>query len=302
MTENNVCLLILTFMRTLYPYQLAVFGFLIAFVSNTNAQVVICGDTTNENYISFDDTILISNYTYDSKYDLTGDFIPDLYFDVESYSVGIVPSTTVNINFSVYVDNPNIELMMNLEDDPYNESIFINGFKEGETVNYETDTTIWNQRSFCYLLSIYYGYGGIGGGGDWAYYTERYMGFRLLGDSDTTYGWFKLGRDFYHSKLYVLAYSGLDGFDFNIIPWAFEKDNGIKFFPNPANNQIMPVVPFSGHVYLFDYNGVLKYESTYKQNELIPLPSYINDGLYLIKFIGDNKETQSDYLIIDGDN
>lgn len=289
-------------MKTLNPYQLSLFGFLIIFVFNTNAQVVICGDTTNANYISFDDTIIVNNYTYDSKYDLTGDFIPDLYFDVESYSVGIVPSTTVNINFSVYVDNPNIELMMNLEDDPYNESIFINGFKEGETVNYETDTTIWNQRSFCYLLSIYYGYGGIGGGGDWAYYTERYMGFRLLGDSDTTYGWFKLGRDFYHSKLYVLAYSGLDGFDFNIIPWAFEKDNGIKFFPNPANNQIMPVVPFSGHVYLFDYNGVLKYESTYKQNELIPLPSYINDGLYLIKFIGDNKETQSDYLIIDGDN
>ncbi len=289
-------------MRTLYPYQLALFCFLAAIVSNINAQVVICGDTTNENYISFEDTILISNYTYDSKYDLTGDFIPDLYFDVESYTTGMVPSTTVNTNFTVYVDNPNIEIMMNLEDYPYSESIFINGFKEGETVNYETDTTIWKHRSFGYLLSIYSGYGGVGGGGDWGYYTERYMGFRLLGDSDTTYGWFKLGRDYYHSKLYVLAYSGLEGFDFNIIPWAFEKDNGIKFFPNPAKNQIMPVVPFSGHVYLFDYNGVLKYESTYKQNELIPLPSYINDGLYLIKFFGDNKETQSDYLIIDGDN
>lgn len=289
-------------MKTPYPYLLAVFGFLVTFVSNTNAQVVICGDTTNENYISFDDTILISNYTYDSKYDLTGDFIPDLYFDVESNTVGIPPSTTVNVSFTVYVDNPNIELMMNLEDYPYSESIFINGFKEGETVNYATDTTIWDYRSFCFLLSIYYGYGGIGGGGDWAYFTERYMGFRLLGDSDTTYGWFKLARDFYHSKLYVLAYSGLNGYDFNIIPWAFEKDNGIKFFPNPAKNQIMPVVPFSGHVYLFDYNGALKYESTYKQNELIPLPSNINDGLYLIKFFGDNNETQSDFLIIDEDN
>ncbi|MBK9558009.1 MAG: hypothetical protein IPO47_19800 [Bacteroidetes bacterium] len=62
-------------MRTVYPYQLALFCFLAAIVSNTNAQVVICGDTTNENYISFEDTILISNYTYDSKYDLTGDWI-----------------------------------------------------------------------------------------------------------------------------------------------------------------------------------------------------------------------------------
>jgi hypothetical protein len=64
----------------------------------------------------------------------------------------------------------------------------------------------------------------------------------------------------------------------------------------------MPVVSFPGHFSIFNYNGVLIFESTYKQNELIALPSNINDGLYLIQFLGDNNESESDYIIIDQDN
>jgi len=287
--KTRIATILILYMAVTFPFSAA------------KGQIVICGDTLNPNYVNLFDSIVIDDNSYDVKFDLTGDFVPDLYFDVDVTSTGGNLST-INVTFQVFVTNPNFEMMMDASANPEFDPYYVHGFLEGDTLNYASETSSWEQDTDGDLVHIYYGYGGVGGGGAWANDSLLYLGFRYIGISDTTYGWFKLRSDIGYNILSIVSASVLDINDFNIIPWIFEKDNGIKFFPNPAKNEIMPVVSFSGHVYLFDYNGVLKYESTYKQNELIPLPSYINDGLYLIKFFGDNKETQSDYIIIDRDN
>lgn len=269
--------------------------------SNAQGQIVICGDTLNPNYVNLYDSIVINDNSYDVKFDLTGDFEPDLYFDVEVSSTGAFLST-LSVTFQIVVSNPNLEIMMDEATNPAYDPTYVHGFSEGDTVNFVTDTSSWEQVNDGDLVNIYYGYGGVGGGGAWAYDSVLYLGFRYIGISDTTYGWFKLRSDMSNNDLTIISSIVLDINDFNIIPWSFKKNNGIKFFPNPAKNQIMPLSFFPGHVYIYNYNGVLIFESTYKPNELILLPSYINDGLYLIQFLGDNKISQSDHIIIDRDN
>ena len=51
-------------MKAQNPYQLTLLCLLILFVLPTNAQVVICGDTTNPNYISFENHIELHKESY----------------------------------------------------------------------------------------------------------------------------------------------------------------------------------------------------------------------------------------------
>ncbi len=284
-------------MKVQNPYQLTLLCLLILFVLPTNAQVVICGDNTNPNYISFEDTIIVSGTTYDVKFDLTGDFEPDLYFDVDVNSPGGY-SSTITVIFQVFVSNPNFEMMMDEAANPDINPYYVHGFAEGDTVNYDSENFSWEQDTNGELVNIYNGSGGVGGGGAWAYDSLLYLGFRYIGICDTTYGWFKLNSDIVHNDLSIVSASVLDINDFNIIPWSFEKDNGIFFLPNPAINQIMPVVGFSGKWLIYSYNGSLIYSAWYQNNELIYFPEGMQRGLYIIQFLGEENQSVSSPLII----
>lgn len=280
-------------MKTQNSTQLALFVFINFFVLQMDAQSVICGDTTNPNYISFEDTIIVSGNTYDVKYDLTGDGIADLYFDVISTTsmIGYTYGNTTSCD--VIVTNPAIELMIQ----NYAFGVIALQFEEGDTVNLGSDLGYWDFKTNASLYYISTGPEGGGGDGAWSFDTIGYLGFRYVGPEDTLYGWFHLRRNGI-TNLYVMSATVFDIDDFNIIPWSFEKDNGISFFPNPATYRIMPVVGFSGKYYLYNYGGSLIYSSEYKDNELIYFPKEIKNGLYLIQFLGDDESTKTDHLII----
>lgn len=253
----------------------------------SQSDFIIAGDTTDIHFHNLNPDITIAEPVLSPIFiDVTNDGIEDFIFYFSEITSD--PAHLYALSGSTYVRIPNENIQIAYyQDDSIPAYAALAGFVSGDSISSTSANTNWvNEQGEIYELVFFGSGGGFGGySGFWQYGEPRYLAFRFLNGTDTTYGYFYVYADIqYNGYMSLLSYNFPDQLSFRQV-----YNPTPVFGPNPINDKFNILTSNQQtKASFFNMSGQLVFETEFFQQVQLLLNDKLADGFYILRLESPN--------------